>query len=317
MNQLTADSAGSASAILAGHAIQRVGVVGLGHMGREFAANLLADGYHVAVCDHHPENVEALAPSGAIAAERLSDLADCDVVLTSLPDDDALAEVALAPEGLAAILAPGAVHVSMSTVSPGVSRRVAEDHARHRQGYVAAPVLGNPDFARQRKVFVLAAGPHLALEKVRPLLSRLGQRLFVIGEDAGLANLMKLGANVMTATTLECLGEVLALLRKGGVDRHRSLDVLTNSMFDSRVHKVYGGKIVHERYGEPGFATKLALKDLRLALGEAERTAVPMPAAGIAHDRLVAMMARGWSDLDWSALGLLAAIEAGLNDHPE
>jgi 3-hydroxyisobutyrate dehydrogenase-like beta-hydroxyacid dehydrogenase len=285
-------------------------------MGQAFAANLLADGYQVSVCDHHPENVGALASSGAIAAERLSDLASCDVVLTSLPDDNALAEVVIGSEGLAAILSPGAIHLSMSTVSPGISRRVAEEHARHGQAYVAAPVLGNPDFARQRKVFVLAAGPHSAMEKVRPLLTRLGQRLFVIGEDAGLANLMKLGANVMTATTLECLGEVLALLRKGGLDRHLGLDVLTSSMFDSRVHKVYGGKIVDEHYGQPGFAAKLALKDLRLALGEAERTAVPMPAAGIAHDRLVAMMARGWADLDWSALGLLAAVEAGLNDRP-
>jgi hypothetical protein len=79
-------------------------------------------------------------------------------------------------------------------------------------------VLGNPDFARQRKLFVLAAGLLPALEKVRPVLERLGQRLFVIGDDAGLANLAKLGANVLTATTLECMGEILALLRKGGVD---------------------------------------------------------------------------------------------------
>jgi 3-hydroxyisobutyrate dehydrogenase-like beta-hydroxyacid dehydrogenase len=316
MTLSTVVPAPSALEILTGHAIRHVGVVGLGHMGHQFAANLLADGYQVSVCDHHPENIEALLPSGAIAAERLSDLAACDVVLTSLPDDDALAGVALGPEGLAAILSPGAIHLSMSTVSPDVSRRVAEEHARHRQGYVAAPVLGNPDFARQRKVFVLAAGPHAAMEKVRPLLTRLGQRLFVIGEDAGLANLMKLGANVMTATTLECMGEVLALLRKGGVDRQLTLDVLTNSMFDGRVHKTYGGRIVEERFAQPGFPAQLALKDLRLALGEAERIAVPMPAADVAHDRLVAMVARGWAELDWSALGLLAAVEAGLNDRP-
>jgi 3-hydroxyisobutyrate dehydrogenase-like beta-hydroxyacid dehydrogenase len=299
------------------HAIQHVGVVGLGHMGREFAANLLADGYQVSVFDHHRENIEALLPSGAIAAERLGDLAPCDVVLTSLPDDDALSGVALGPEGLVAILSPGAIHVSMSTVSPGASRRVAEEHARHRQSYIAAPVLGNPDFARQRKVFVLAAGPQPAMEKTRPLLARLGQRLFVIGEDAGLANIMKLGSNVLTATTLECMGEVLALLRKGGVGARLALDVLTNSMFDGRVHKTYGARIVEERYGQPGFPATLALKDLRLALGEAERAAVPMPAAGVAHDRLVAMMARGWAEMDWSGLGLLAAIEAGLNDHPQ
>ena len=295
-----------------GLTVRRVGVVGLGHMGHAFAVNLLADGHQVFVYDRDPKRAAAL--TGARAAERLADLAACDVVLTSLPDDDALAAVALGPEGLAGILPAGAVHISTSTVSPEISRRVSEEHARHRQDYVAAPVLGNPDFARERKLFMLAGGPHSALEKVRPLLERLGQRVFVIGEDAALANLMKLAANVLTATTLECMGEVLALLRKGGLDAHLAYDVLTNSLFDSRVHKSYGGKIVEGRYSPPGMAVPLATKDLRLALAEAEHAAVPMPAASLVHDRLVAMTARGWSELDWSALGLLAAVDAGLND---
>jgi 3-hydroxyisobutyrate dehydrogenase-like beta-hydroxyacid dehydrogenase len=292
--------------------IRRVGVVGLGHMGHAFAVNLVEDGHQVFVYDRDAKRAAAVA--GARAAKRLADIAACDVVVTSLPDDDALAAVALGPEGLVGVLAPDAVHISTSTVSPAISRRVAEEHARHRQDYIAAPVLGNPDFARERKLFVLAAGQPVALEKVRPLLERLGQRLFVIGEDAAMANLFKLGANVLTATTLECMGEVLALFRKGGVDRHLAYDVLTNSLFDSRIHKTYGGKIVDERYSPPGLAAQLAIKDLRLALAEAERTAVPMPAASLVHGRLVGMVARGWAELDWSALGLLAAVDAGLND---
>src|SRR5271166_532200 len=165
--------------------IRRIGAVGLGHMGQAFAVNLVEDGHQVSVYDRDPKR--AAAVTGARAAARLADLAACDVVVTSLPDDDALAAVALGPEGLAGVLAPNAVHISTSTVNPAMSRRVAEEHARHRQGYVAAPVLGNPDFAKARKLFVLAAGPTPELEKVRPLLERLGQRLFVIGEDAGLA----------------------------------------------------------------------------------------------------------------------------------
>jgi 3-hydroxyisobutyrate dehydrogenase-like beta-hydroxyacid dehydrogenase len=297
---------------LQGFVVRRVGVVGLGHMGRAFAANLIEDGHQVSVYDRDPERTTEIA--GARTVAQLADLADCDVVVTSLPDDDALAAVALGPEGLAGVLAPGAVHISTSTVSPAVSRRVAEEHGRHRQDYIAAPVLGNPDFARERKLFVLAAGPRPALAKVRALLARLGQRVFMIGEDAALANLVKLGANVLTATTLECMGEVLALLRKGGVDAHLAFDVLTNSLFDSRVHKTYGGKIVEERYSPAGMAARLAIKDLRLALAEAERAAVPMPAASLVHDRLVGVVARGWAELDWSALGLLAAVDAGLDD---
>jgi len=300
------------SEVVTGSTVKRVGVVGLGHMGHAFAVNLVQDGYEVLAYDRDAQRATAL--TGARAAAELADLASCDVVLTSLPDDDALAAVALGAGGLVAALAPGAVHISMSTVSPGISRRVAEAHARRKQDYVAAPVLGNPDFARERKLFVLAAGSRAALEKVRPLLQRLGQHLFVIGEDPGLANLMKLGANTLIATTLECMGEVLALLQKGGIGGRLAFDVLTNSLFDSRVHKSYGGKIVEGRFSPAGMAVPLATKDLRLALAEAEHTAVPMPAASLVHDRLVAMAARGWSDLDWSALGLQAEAEAGLGD---
>jgi 3-hydroxyisobutyrate dehydrogenase-like beta-hydroxyacid dehydrogenase len=292
--------------------IKHIGMVGLGRMGHAFAANLIEDGHQVSVYDRDPKRITALTL--ARAAAHLGDLAACDVVVTSLPDDDALAAVALGPEGLPAILSANAVHISTSTVSPALSRRVAEEHRFHGQSYVAAPVLGNPDFARARKLFVIAAGPQFAVEKVRLLLERLGQRLFVIGEDAALANLVKLAANVLTATTLECMGEVLALLRKGGVDRHLAYNVLTNSLFDSQVHKTYGGKIVDERYSPPGMAVPLAIKDLRLALAEAEHATVPMPAASLVHDHLVAMVARGWADLDWSALGLLAAVNAGLSD---
>jgi 3-hydroxyisobutyrate dehydrogenase-like beta-hydroxyacid dehydrogenase len=294
--------------------INRVGVVGLGHMGHAFGVNLIEDGYQVVVYDRDPERTASLRVSGASAAARLDDLAACDVVLTSLPNDDALAAVALGPSGLVSILSPTAAHISTSTVSPTLSRNIAEEHSRNRQVYIAAPVLGNPDFARNRKLFVLAAGPPSGLARVRPLLERLGQRLFVICEDAGSANLFKLAANALTATTLECMGAVLALLRKGGIDSHLAFDVLTNSLFDSRVHKSYGGKIVDGRFDPLGMAVPLAMKDLRLVLAEAERTAVPMPAASLVHDHLVAMIARGWSGLDWSALGLLAAVEAGLTD---
>ena len=143
------------------------------------------------------QRVAALLSAGVRGVERLADLADCDVVLTSLPDDDALSGVALGPTGLAAILTPNAVHISTSTVSPPVSRHVAKEHASHGQDYVAPPVLESPDFARERKLFVLAARLPPAMLKVVPLLERLGQRVFVIGEEPALANLVKLAANVL------------------------------------------------------------------------------------------------------------------------
>jgi 3-hydroxyisobutyrate dehydrogenase-like beta-hydroxyacid dehydrogenase len=292
---------------------RRIGVVGLGHMGVAFAANFVADGHQVLVWDRNPEHLAARRPDGAQGMARLADLASYDVIVSSVSDDDALRSVVLGAGGLENVLAAGAVHISMSTVSPALSHHLAEVHGRHGQDYVAAPVMGNPDAVRNRKLFVLASGPAAVVERVRPLLERLGQRLFIIGEDVAAANLLKLAANVLTAMTLESMGEVLALLRKGGLDPRVGFEVFTNSMFDARVHRIYGGKILDENYSPPGMAVPLAVKDLRLALAEAERHAVPMPAASLVHDRLVEMVALGWADLDWSALGLLAARDAGLN----
>jgi len=302
-----------ASQDAAARPIRCIGVVGLGHMGEEFAQNLLSDGYQVIVEDRDAERAQALEPHGARVAARLADLAPCDAVITSLPNDEVLASVALPPDGLAAILTPGSIHISMSTVSPGVSRRLADMHAAHGQGFVAAPVLGNPDLAHARKLFVIAGGRHEAVARARPILERLGQHVFVMGDDAGAASLMKLAGNTLTAMTLQGMGEVLALLRKSGIDPHLAFDVLTGSLFDGHVHKTYGGKIVEGHYSPPGMTAPLAVKDLRLALAEAEHQAVPMPVASLVHDRLVGVVARGWGGLDWSALGLLAAAEAGLD----
>ena len=314
---MSSTSTGDAASKISSQGRVCVGVVGLGHMGSAFARNLLEDGRRVLVFDRNPERSAALRDAGAEAVVRMNGLAACDVVVTSLPDDSVVAAVTLGEEGLAKVLPAGAVHVSMSTLSPGLSRRLASEHVARGQGFVAAPVLGNPDLARDRKLFVLAAGRPQDVDKVRLLLERLGQRLFIIGEDAGLASLMKLAGNVLTATTLQTMGEVLALLRKGGVDPHTAFEVLTDSLFDSNVHRTYGRKIVDERYRPAGMAAPLAVKDLRLALAEAEYEAVPMPCASLVHDRLVGVVARGWSDFDWSALGLLAAWEAGLGGSGE
>jgi 3-hydroxyisobutyrate dehydrogenase-like beta-hydroxyacid dehydrogenase len=282
-------------------------------MGHAFAQNLLADGYKIIAYARDRKRVRDLLFDGARAAERLEDLAACDIIVSSLPDDAALTAVALSPEGLVSILGLGAVHISMSTVSPALSRRLAEAHAAHGQGLVAAPVLGNPDAARARRLYVLAGGARDAIERVRPVLESLGQRVFVIGEDAGAASVMKLAGNTLTAATLQSMGEVLALLRKSGIDPHLAFEIFTGSLFDGRVHKVYGAKIVEGQYSPPGMTAPLALKDLRLALAEAEQCAAPMPVANLVHDRLATMVARGWAGLDWSALGLLAASEAGLD----
>ncbi|MGO8840125.1 MAG: NAD(P)-dependent oxidoreductase [Methyloceanibacter sp.] len=293
-----------------------IGFIGLGHMGSAMAANLAAGGRAVIGYLRQPERNAELQALGIKPTNELTDLFDCDIVITMLPDDAAAHEIVFggsSPEraGLAPGLKPGALHLSMSTISPAMSSSIVAEHARRGQNYVAAPVFGNPDAAKARELFIIAAGQSDQVDRCRPIFDLVGQRTFVIGSDPAGANLVKLAGNAMTATSLEVLGELLALLRKRGVEPEKFIDIMTSTMFDSRVHKIYGAKMVQARY-TPGFAFPLALKDVRLALAEAEAAGVPMPSVDVVHDWLITGVARGHAGLDWSALALIAAEEAGL-----
>jgi 3-hydroxyisobutyrate dehydrogenase-like beta-hydroxyacid dehydrogenase len=296
----------------------RIGFVGLGRMGSVMAANLAAGGCSVTAYVRHPDRARELAALGLHPSLDLEDLFECDIVISMLPDDAAVHDIVFGQrdqfgiDGLASSLMPGAVHLSMSTISTAAAGRFAREHTRCNQHYVAAPVFGNPDAAKARELFIIAAGEPDQVDRVRPIFDLLGQRTFYAGADPASANLVKLAGNVMTATALEMLGEVLSLVRKRGLDAQMFLDILTSTMFGGRVHKIYGAKIAAQRYAASGFIFPLALKDVRLALAEAEAASVPMPSVSVVRDRLITGMARGYADLDWSALGLVAAQEAGL-----
>jgi 3-hydroxyisobutyrate dehydrogenase-like beta-hydroxyacid dehydrogenase len=293
-----------------------IGFVGLGHMGTAMAANLAATGRRVIAYVRRPDQIGKLEALGLRPTTDVGDLLDCEVVITMLPDDDAVREIVFGGrdtgfDGLASGLMPGSIHLSMSTISTAAASLLASEHARNRQGYVAAPVFGNPDAAKARQLFIVAAGVPADIERCRPILDSLGQRTFVIGADPGDANLVKLLGNMMSATALEMLGEVVAVVRKRGLDPQPFIDIMTSTMFGGRAHKIYGDKIARQTYAA-GFVLPLVLKDVRLALAEAEKAGVPMPSVGVVRDRLITGIARGYGELDWTALGLIAAEEAGL-----
>jgi 3-hydroxyisobutyrate dehydrogenase-like beta-hydroxyacid dehydrogenase len=293
-----------------------IGFVGLGHMGMAMAANLISAGRRVIAYVRRPDQIARHEAPGLRATTDFSDLLDCKVVISMLPDDDAVREIVcgrsdIGVDGLAAGLMPGAIHLSMSTISTAAAEQLAGEHARNGQGYVAAPVFGNPDAAKARQLFIVAAGAPADVERCQPILDNLGQRTFVIGAEPADANLVKLLGNMMSATALEMLGEVVAVVRKRGLDPQPFLDIMTSTMFGGRAHKIYGDKIARQNYAA-GFVLPLVLKDVRLALAEAEKAGVPMPSVGVVRDRLITGIARGYGELDWTALGLIAAEEAGL-----
>jgi 3-hydroxyisobutyrate dehydrogenase-like beta-hydroxyacid dehydrogenase len=289
----------------------RVGFVGLGNMGSAMARNLLRAGHQLTLYNRTPARAAELAAAGCTVAAAIGDLAGVEVVVTMLSDDHALEAVALGSAGLLGLPA-GLVHISCSTVSVALSRRLTEAHRQAGQTFVAAPVLGRPEAAAAAKLFILAAGPAAAVDTCRPLFDALGQRAFVLGEEPALANTLKLACNFLLAAVIEGLGEAFAFTEKAGLARPQVLEVLTETLFSAPVYKTYGALIAERRFEPAGFKLPLGLKDVRLALAAADSLDVPLPLLSLLHDQMLAALAEGHPDLDWSALAMVAARHAGL-----
>ncbi len=288
-----------------------ISFLGLGSMGRPMARNLLRAGHEVVVYNRTRQRSDELAREGAQVASR-PDQAGAEIAITMLADDAALEQVVLAPDGLAAGLPAGGIHVSMSTISAALARRLAEVHRERGQTMVSAPVFGRPEAAEAAKLFIVAAGPQQAIERCRPLFDAMGQRTFVVGEEPVMANVTKLSGNFMIASVIECLGEAFSLGRKYGVAADKMLEVFTNSLFAAPVYKTYGAIIAQQKFDPPGFRLRLGLKDVRLALAAADSESVPMPVASFIRDSFLSAVARGMGEQDWAALAKLAAERAGL-----
>jgi len=233
-----------------------------------------------------------------------------------LSDDNAVREAVFGvPDqhpGFISALPAGAIHMGMSTISVELSRQLADAHDSHQQAYIASPVLGRPEAAEARKLWLIVAGTPMHVERCRPLIGGLGRGFTLAGYYPWQANLVKIGANFTLASMLETLGETFALMRKAGVDAPRFLDVV-NNLYQSPVYANYGGMIANERYEPAGFRMKLGLKDVSLALAAAGEQTVPMPFASLLRDHYMEGVARGYGDRDWAALAQLLAEHAGLD----
>lgn len=289
----------------------KIGFIGLGQMGSGMAANLLKAGHEVSVYNRTREKAEALAGAGAQVAATVRDACQGEAVFTMLANDGALEDVVYGDGGLHASLAKGTVHISASTISMALSEKLTADHAAAGQPFVSAPVLGRPEVAAAGNLFVMAAGAGEAIEKVKPLLDAVGQRTFVIGDEPKAASLVKLSGNFLIGCVIESLGEAMALVAKGGVDRQQFLEILTSTLFGAPIYKTYGGLIADRNFEPPAFSVPLGLKDIRLVLAAADELRVPLPVASLLRDRLLTLLASGGDKLDWSAVGALAARDAG------
>jgi 3-hydroxyisobutyrate dehydrogenase-like beta-hydroxyacid dehydrogenase len=298
----------------------KLGFIGLGSMGRAMAQNLLSAGHELVVYNRTRARAEPLREQGARVAESPAEAAQGNqAVISILADDRAVEEVVFGDGGLIHGLAPGAVHVSSSTLSVDLSKRLAGAHAAQGQGYVAAPVFGRPEAAVAKQLWVVAAGRAADVESCRPIFAAIGRGLSRVGEEAPAANVVKLAGNFIIASMIESLSEAFTLARKSGVEADLFREVFSSVMGPSPIFDRYAGLIADrakplavEASTPVGFKMYLGLKDVRLALAAGDAAEVPMPLASLLRDQLLSAVAQGHGDLDWSALAALAAERAGL-----
>jgi 3-hydroxyisobutyrate dehydrogenase-like beta-hydroxyacid dehydrogenase len=279
------------------------GFIGLGAMGLPMADRLVSAGVRLTVFNRTSAKAQPLTDKGAKLAPAHGDTAaPGGIVFTMLADDAAVEAMVLGDGGIARRLAPGGIHVSMSTIAPSTARRLARYHAECGSAYIAAPVLGRPDRAAAGQLVISTSGPIEAKARIRPLLELMGQEIYDYGEEPGAANVVKLAANFLIAAAIEAMAEAFAMVERNGIDRQQVAGMLGQTLLASPVYQGYGEMVAAKRHSPAGFKLVLGLKDIDLVLKTAGEARVPVPAAALVRDRILAGLAHGREAMDWSAL---------------
>ena len=291
---------------------ETVGFIGLGGMGLPMATNLSKAGFGLRVYNRTAEKARPLLEQGALVARTAAEAAaPGGIVVTMVSDDRALEEVTLGPGGLLDRLQDG-VHLSMSTVAPRTARRLADLHRQRGSRYVASPVFGKPEVAAQAKLWIVTSGDASARARVRPLQEAMSRQVFEFGDEPGAANVIKLAGNFLLGAAIEAMAEAFTLAQKNGVPRRQTYEFFTQTLFDCFVYRGYGELIASEHYQPVGAPPSLIRKDYGLILAAAAEGLVPMPLAGLIHERLTATVAKGRNDADWAGFAREVSESAGL-----
>ena len=278
----------------------KIGFVGLGHMGGNMVARLLAAGYAVYGEDQSREQARHLVEEGLTWRDTPREVAQAaDVVFTSLPDDRVLEDVASRPDGILAGLAPGKIWVDVSTVSPEASTRLAERVRAQGAVMLDAPVSGSIPQVQSGTLTIMVGGDEEAYLRVEPILRELGTPSHIGPNGHGLV--LKLAINISLAVQMLAFAEGLLLAERSGLDRERTLEVMTQSPIGSPMLKARAA-IVFDLPDEAWFDLAFMQKDIELALDAARRLGIPLPTADRADEVLKLARTLGYERRDLAAL---------------
>ena len=278
----------------------KIAFLGLGKMGTAIARLLLEHEKDLTVWNRSASHAEALVREGAKAAQSAAEaVAGADVVFTVLMDDPAVEDVLHKGKVLES-MRRGAIHVSLSTLSVELSRKLTEEHKSHGQHFVAAPVFGRPHIAEQGKLWVAVGGAVEPVAKVRPLLERFSRGVTVVSENPWSAHGLKLTGNFLITAMIASLTEAFIGIEALGIEPAVFLETVNNALFQSKFYEMYGGIMLHPPE-KPGGTIALGEKDTRLFREAVHAQQVPTPLA----DMFLAMFHRaieaGMKDQDWAA----------------
>lgn len=278
-----------------------IGFIGLGIMGKPMARNLIKAGYPLVIHNRSREVVEELSKEGAQTATGPQEVAArSEVVITMLPDSPDVELVYAGEQGIFAGAKEGRLLIDMSSISPIVARKLAQQAEKQRCEMLDAPVSGGEAGAISGALSIMIGGKALAVDRAMPIFQVLGKNIVHVG-DAGAGQVTKAANQMVVGATIAIVGEALVLAAKAGVDPAKVRQALLGGFAQSKILDAHGQKML-ERNFKPGFRIRLHEKDMKIALGTGAEYGVPLMVTSEVAQMMTAMRSMGNGDLDHSAL---------------
>jgi 2-hydroxymethylglutarate dehydrogenase len=289
----------------------KIGFIGIGQMGKRMSRRILEVGNDLRIHDLNQAAGTFLIEKGAKWADTPKELArSCELIIASLPTPRDVEAVIYGENGLKAGWKKGDIFIDMSTNSPSTIRRIAEDARPLGVEVLDAPVSGGTTGAEKGTLAIMVGGDSATLEKVRPVLETMGQRIFPVG-PVGCGNIAKLVNNLIALSTNSITIEGLILGVKAGIDPQVLFDILRVSTSNSWSLEQMQGTVFEGNF-EPGFKLSLGRKDMSLALALGKDVGVPLPVATMVQQGLDATMEAGYSEKSVQAVILPLEARTGV-----
>jgi len=290
----------------------KIGLIGLGIMGKPMAKNILKAGHDLMVYDFNASSVDEVVNAGAKKVANYAEIgANCDTILTMLPDSPQVKEVALGEGGLVESIKDGTVFIDMSSINPIASKEISEALAKKGVKMLDAPVSGGEPKAIDGTLSFMVGGEKNIFDKYKPLLETMGASVVHCGE-IGAGNVTKLANQVVVALNIAAVSEAFMLARKAGVDPNVVFEAIKGGLAGSTVMNAKAPMVLAKNFA-PGFKVDLHIKDLNNALSTGHTVGAPLPLTAFAMEMMQNLRADGFGQNDHSALAKYYEKLAGIS----